>query len=272
MISECLSNINDETDLHLFYNQDSPNKAPPFLICRDKLQKQNNEVQDYILNKNNNKISSLGTYKKYNLNMCNDTLNHKLYTENRNEKISTSYLNDNINNLNNNIVNLDNTYKNLIIHDPNELNKYKADYKQYVSKIDVESDLKQINHIQDKCYNDNYILNRNEGEFKQHKKIYNKEEELMHYMKNKAQKSNKLNKLRKRNEKNTNCMTFNKDSDSDSDNDNDNNMINDNIPLEYNYEHISILQNEKVNYIFNNQDYCRDFECQKQFNNMTRRT
>jgi hypothetical protein len=257
MISECLSNINDETDLHLFYNQDSPNKAPPFLICRDKLQKQNNEVQDYILNKNNNKISSLGTYKKYNLNMCNDTLNHKLYTENRNENISTTYLNNNTINLNNNTIK----------HNPDKLIDREAAYKQYVSKIDVESDLKQINHIRDKCYNDNYILNRNEGEFKQHKKIYNKEEELMHYMKNKAQYSNKLNKLKKIDEKNTQCMTFN--------NDNEYNMINNNhdkAPLEYNYDHISTLQDQNVKCIFNNQDYCRDFECQKQFNNMTRRT
>jgi hypothetical protein len=259
MISECLSNINDETDLHLFYNQESPNKAPPFLICRDKIQKQNKEITDYIVNKNNNgyKISSLGTYKKYNFNMCNDTLNHKLYTENRNENISTTYLNNNAINLNNNTIK----------HNPDKLIDREAAYKQYVSKIDVESDLKQINHIRDKCYNDNYILNRNEGEFKQHKKIYNKEEELMHYMKNKAQYSNKLNKLKKIDEKNTQCMTFN--------NDNEYNMINNNhdkVPLEYNYDHISTLQDQNVKCIFNNQDYCRDFECQKQFNNMTRRT
>lgn len=259
MISECLSNINDETDLHLFYNQESPNKAPPFLICRDKIQKQNKEITDYIVNKNNNgyKISSLGTYKKYNFNMCNDTLNHKLYTENRNENISTTYLNNNTINLNNNTIK----------HNPDKLIDREAAYKQYVSKIDVESDLKQINHIRDKCYNDNYILNRNEGEFKQHKKIYNKEEELMHYMKNKAQYSNKLNKLKKIDEKNTQCMTFN--------NDNEYNMINNNhdkVPLEYNYDHISTLQDQNVKCIFNNQDYCRDFECQKQFNNMTRRT
>jgi hypothetical protein len=258
MISECLRNINDETDLHLFYNQESPNKQPPFLLCKDKIKKQNKEFNDYIVNKNNNgyKISSLGTYKKYNFNMCNDTLNHKLYTENRNEKISTTYLN-------NNNVNLDND---TIKHNPNKLIDRESEYKQYSSQIDIESDLKQINHIRDKCYNDNYILNRNEGEFIKHKKIYNKEEELMHYIKNKAKYSNKLNKLKQRNEKNTNCMTFNKDNDTDNDNNNY-----DNVPLEYNYDHISTLQNQNVNYIFNNQDYCKDFECQKQFNNMTRR-
>ena len=53
MISECLKDIDKATDIDKFYNQESPNKNPPLLICKDKLLKQNKEMSDYKLNVHN---------------------------------------------------------------------------------------------------------------------------------------------------------------------------------------------------------------------------
>lgn len=245
MISECLNDINDETDLHLFYNQESPNKLPPFLICKDKLEKQNWKINDYMLDKTNVNapITKMGTYTRYNYNMCNDTLNHLLYAENRNNSISTEILNNNNNSNNNNSgINFGNNPM----------------YKNYVKNIDIESDLKRFNHTRDKCFNDNYKKTHNNTPFTQHKNIFNKQENLLQDIKEKTH--NNKTKLSDKN----NCIkeedrgSFPKCK---------------NPPLPVNHlRGMGTLVNEPVYYEFSNQEYCKDFPCQKLFNNVTKRS
>ena len=193
MITECLRDINDKTDLDSFYNQESPNKMPPLLICRDKLVKQNNEFEMYMLNQNNI----------------------------QNQSSAGSGL-----------------------------------YEGYSNNIDIDSELKRINHIRDKCFNDNYKINHNEKPFKQHTKIYEKQTKLMNNIKTKS--SNALNKKFTIQD---NCIpkkdrtSFDKC---------------ENPPTPANND--NYINNQSVYYSFNNQDYCKAFPCQKLFHNITRRS
>jgi hypothetical protein len=62
MITECLEDINKPTDLQSFYNQESPYKYPPLLICQDKRYQQNVDVEyNYI----DNRCVSVGNNGKY---------------------------------------------------------------------------------------------------------------------------------------------------------------------------------------------------------------
>ena len=249
MISECLNDINDETDLHLYYNQESPNKLPHLLICKDKLEKQNYEINNYMIDKNNvnAQMTEMGTYTRYNYTLCNDTLNHLLYTEKRNNNISTEILNNNNNNTGTEIIN---DKHNIVGNNPT--------YEKYIKNIDIESELKRFNHTRDKCFNDNYKMKHNNPPFTQHKKIYSKQESLLKYIKEKAQYNK--NKLLSEN----NCIkeedigSFPKCKDP---------------PIPSNHLlGLGPLENEPVYYEFSNEEYCKDFPCQKLFNNMTKRS
>ena len=193
MITECLRDINDKTDLDSFYNQESPNKMPPLLICRDKLIKQNNEVEMYMLNQNNIQNQSTGGAGLY---------------------------------------------------------------AGYADNIDIDSELKRINHVRDKCYNDNYKMNHQEGAFNQHKKIYEQQTNLMNNIKSKS-----TNALNKKFTIQDNCITKKDRTTFDKC---------ENPPIPSNND--NYMNNQSVYYSFNNQEYCKAFPCQKLFHNITRRS
>ena len=238
---------------YLYYNQESPNKLPQFLLCKDKLEKQNWKINNYMLNNNNINapITEMGTYTRYNYDMCNDTLNHLLYKENRNNEISKKILKDNDNNnKNNNIKN--NNINNNINFGNNQM------YNNYVKNIDIESDLKRFNHTRDKCYNDNYKIQHTEQPFTQHSNVYNKQETLLENIKGKNV-YNKTDILKK-----NNCIK---------DEDRGSFPKCKNPPLPVNHlRGLGTLETEPVYYEFSNEEYCRDFPCQKLFNNVTKRS
>jgi len=240
MISECLNDINEQTDLHLYYNQESPNKLPTFITCQDKLEKQNLTANNYMLDKNNINahMHGMGSYTRYNYDMCNDTINHLLYTQNRQNSISTDILNNN-----------------------NNSNKKPTNpkiYKNYVKNIDIESDLKRFNHTRDKCFNDNYKMKHNKLPFTQHKDIYDKQDNLLKDIKQKGNYNKKLLSNK------DNCIK---------EEDRGSFLKCKNPPLPVNHlRGLGTLETEPVYYEFSNQEYCKDFPCQKLFNNVTKRS
>jgi len=193
MISECLRDINDKTELDSFYNQESPNTLPPLLICRDKLVKQNNEVEMYMLNRNNI----------------------------QNQTTSGSEL-----------------------------------YAGYAKNIDIDSELRRINHIRDKCYNDNYKISHQEAPFLQHAKLYEKQTNLLNNIKNKS-----TNALNRNLSNQQNCIPKEDRTDFDKCQ---------NPPIPSNND--TYINSQPVYYSFNNQEFCREFPCQKLFHNITRRS
>jgi hypothetical protein len=238
MISECLNDINEETGLYLYYNQKSPNKLPTFINCKDKLEKQNSNVNNYMLDKVNvnSNMPGMGSYTRYNYDMCNDTLNHLLYTQNRNNDISTKILKENT------------------LKKPTN----PENYENYVKNIDIESDLKQFNHIRDKCFNDNFKNKHNKLPFIQHEDIYNKQNKLLNNIKEKTINNNPLLKTKNNCIKEEDRGSFPKCK---------------NPPLPVNHlRGLGTLTSEPVYYEFSNQEYCRDFPCQKIFNNVTKRS
>ena len=191
MITECLRDINEKTDLDSFYNQESPNNIPPLLICRDKLIKQNNEYEMYNLNKNN----------------------------------------------------IQNQYTPGL-------------YEGYAGNIDIDSELKRINHTRDKCYNDNYKMDHQKAPFNKHSKLYEKQTTLMNNIKGKS--TDALNRKFNIEE---NCIPKKDRTHFD---------VCKNQPQPSNID--NYFKNQSVYYSFNNQEYCKEFPCQKLFHNITRRS
>lgn len=102
MISECLHDINNPTDLNKFFNQESPYKFPHMVICPDEKRNQHNhDVSRYNLDARE-------------LNDCGDPFN---------------------------------------VRNLNDSGLLQAGYSR---KIDLDSELKRINHYDDKCYYDNF--------------------------------------------------------------------------------------------------------------------
>lgn len=232
MISECLRDIDKPTDIHKFYNQESPNKYPSLLICKDKLEKQNRELDNYQLNMYNYGIIN-GTYNRYNYDMCNETLNHKLYMDNKNNRA------------NNNLI------YNYFLDAPTET-PHPINLMNNNKNIDVESELKRINHIRDKCYNDNYKINHDNDSFQNFKKIYENQKTLLTDIKTKT--NTRFNKIPEK------CNgPFEKFE-----------LCNQNDVCYP--KGLYTEENMPVNYRFSNQKYCDGFECQKLFHNTTRRS
>lgn len=102
MISECLNDINNPTQLDSFFNQESPYKYHHLLVCVDK--KRNN---------NNHDISRYNLDARE-LNDCGEPFN---------------------------------------VRNLNDSGLLQAGYSR---KIDLDSELKRINHYDDKCYYDNF--------------------------------------------------------------------------------------------------------------------
>ena len=126
----------------------------------------------------------------------------------------------------------------------------------YARNIDVDSELKRINHVRDKCYNDNYKMNHQEGVFNQHKKIYEQQTNLMNNIKSKS-----TNALNKKFTIQDNCITKKDRTTFDKC---------ENPPIPSNND--NYMNNQSVYYSFNNQEYCKAFPCQKLFHNITRRS
>ena len=51
--TECLKGILNPTELYTFYNQESPNKLPPLIVCNDKLIEQNKLIENHIMDDRN---------------------------------------------------------------------------------------------------------------------------------------------------------------------------------------------------------------------------
>jgi len=139
------------------------------------------------------------------------------------------------------------------------LNGDKFEHK-YIRDVDIESDLYRINLTRDKCYNDNYKMSHENAPFKQHSNIYNKQKTLMNDIKNKSQRmlNNKLplspNCLEKKDRYYFETCQNER-------------------PLPVNHtKGLHSNTNEAVYYRFNNQDYCKDFPCQRLFHNITKRS
>ena len=155
-------------------------------------------------------------------------------------------------------------FKDKLIKQNKEIKNYNLNNEKYKNKyirdVDIESDLFRINLTRDKCYNDNYKMSHKEGPFIQHSNIYDKQETLMNDIKNKSKQSlnNKL-------PLSPNCLPkkdrfyfetcANK------------------TPLPSNHNQgLNSNTNQPVYYRFNNQDYCKDFPCQRLFHNITKRS
>lgn len=202
MINECLHNIHDKTEIETYYNQESPNKMPHLLICKDKLLNQNKKVEEYNL---------------------------------MNQKEGDCILPINIRSH----------------HNATQLQE------GFSKNIDIDSELRRINHYDDKCFYDNYKVNPNN--FKCHQDIFQKQQNDLNYMKGMVNYNLNIdyniddNCLKKQTrfpscpQNNYNPLPKN-----------DKNGINTNL-------------SQSVRYSFNNEGYCRDFACQKLFNNFTKR-
>ena len=131
-------------------------------------------------------------------------------------------------------------------------------YNNYIKNIDIESELKRFNHMRDKCFNDNYKRKHNNMPFTQHTAIYNKQNELLKDIKDKSNYNRKKSLNVDNCIKNEDWGSFPKCK---------------NPPMPVNHlQGTGKLINEPVYYKFSNQEYCRDFPCQKLFNNVTKRS
>ena len=124
--------------------------------------------------------------------------------------------------------------------------------------IDIDSELKRINHYDDKCFYDNYKVNP--SSFKCHQDVFTRQTEGLNYMKGMVN----YNLNVKPNIK-TNCIQnpgmFPRCPQSE------------HTPLAKNHHKgINNNNNQTVKYKFTNEGYCREFACQKLFNNFTKRS
>jgi hypothetical protein len=230
MISECLHDIYDKTDIESFYNQHSPNNMPPLLICQDKLVQQNKDVESYNL-------------------LSNDSARNNNNKNNNNNNKNNNNNNNYLNNLDDDCI--------LPINIRSHTNA--SELQQGFGKnIDIDSELKRINHYDDKCFYDNYKVNP--STFKCHQDVFNRQTEGLNYMKGMVNYN-----LNVEHDIKTNCIQspgmFPRCPQSEF------------APLAINHHKgINNNNNQTVKYRFTNEGYCREFACQKLFNNFTKRS
>ena len=148
MINECLNDFFDRTELDSYFNQESPNKMPPLLICQDKLKQQNDDILNYNL----------------------------LYQEAIRSKPNNPQ--EPFSNMNNSYLNKpDNCILPINVRSQSNAASLQEGYSK---NIDVESELKRINFYNDKCFKDNYKLNP--STFECHTRIFNKQNNGLSYM------------------------------------------------------------------------------------------
>mgnify|MGYP001390137145 CR=1 FL=1 len=155
MISECLKDINEPTNINDFYYQKSPNNQPSLLICNDRFLKQNVQQFNYILDTNSNHNNNDNNYNNRN------NFNNVNNVNNRNNINKPIYIKNQVNS--------------------SELQKF------YSENIDVESELKYINRFNDQCFYDNYKMDfkTNKGLSKHYDKIFKPQEQKINKMKDK---------------------------------------------------------------------------------------
>lgn len=81
MISECLKDLDKPTQLYEFYNQESPYKYPPFLICPDKLKQFNDDISHYYLDSHPIELGG-GHVDTFNVHAKNSASLHEGYARN----------------------------------------------------------------------------------------------------------------------------------------------------------------------------------------------
>ena len=85
--TECLKDINEPTQLYQFYNEESVYKRPPIYVCRDKLEKMNNDINYHMTDSRPISISSNNSN-----NECQQ--NVEIPFNVRNQNSAGSYLHD----------------------------------------------------------------------------------------------------------------------------------------------------------------------------------
>ena len=199
MISECLEDLHEPTDLHLQYELPAKHNQPALMICNDKRTKQNK-----------------------------DTLFH--YTDNRPVRIG-------------------NTERYEIFNVRNLTNSAGALQKGYSRNIDIDSELKRINHYDDKCFQDNYKI---------HPMEVTPEESPLAIHRNTLVHDYQIKRFTTPNK----CI----------DKDSVQNSEFEKCSYLPNLSSVSTNNNEPVYYEFNNEGYVCNYPCQRLFHNQTKRT
>ena len=230
MINQFLQNAYDRTEINSFFNQPSPipPSMPSLIICQDKLVKQNKQIQEYNL------LSS----KNQNQNQDNfANINYSELSKN------------NLNEINNEC---------LLPMNVKSHNNAPELQKGFSANIDVDSELKRINHYDDKCFYDNYKVNPKKfnGCFKE---IFEKQDQGLNYMKGMVNYNLNINL-----DPQNNCVDPIKFPQCPQENNN---------PVPKNHSRgLNNNTNQNVEYQFSNHKFIGGFECQKLFNNFTKRT
>jgi hypothetical protein len=194
MISECLQGINEPTELHKFYSEESVNNMPPLMICQDKRGKQNANIEKHMLDNQPVLLNDVTG--------CEEVFNVR------------------------------------------NLASAGADLQAgYARNIDVDSELKRINYFHDACYYDNYKVNPHtvtpaESRLACHADFFPVYDRRTNKMSLKCLPSQDFKKFE----------------------------VCPNLPK------ADIEKNAPVHYKFSNDNYCRDWPCQRLFHNQTKRS
>mgnify|MGYP001441798194 CR=1 FL=1 len=129
--------------------------------------------------------------------------------------------------------------------------------KGFSDNIDVDSELKRINHYNDKCFYNNYKVKPNK--FNQcFKDVFEKQEDGLNYMKGMINYNLNLNL-----NPDNNCVDPIKFPECPQSNSN---------PVPKNHSRgLNTNTNQNIEYQFSNHKFIGGFECQKLFNNFTKR-
>ena len=205
MNSELLQDFDQPTDLHLHYQLPAQHNQPQFMICDDKLVKQNKNIQFHMLD---NRPVPIGEPP------AKTPSGEVLYNDFnvRNQSSSAGSL-----------------------------------QKGFSRNIDIDSELKRINHYTDKCFQDNYKIHPNEVDASQSALAHHADKLVNTYQVKRyplPQPCLASNQVQQFNE-----CTY--------------------LP---NISSVSTTDNEPVYYEFNNYQYVRDYPCQRLFHNQTKRT
>ena len=230
MISECLKDINEPTNINDFYYQKSPNNQPSLLICNDRFLKQNVQQFNYILDTNSNHNNNDNNYNNRN------NFNNVNNVNNRNNINKPIYIKNQVNS--------------------SELQKF------YSENIDVESELKYINRINNECFYDDYKmdLKNNKALSKHYKKIFKPQEERIKVMKDKIINNSKLY--------DENCLKW---KDVNYFKECNNSELRNSLPIPNDNKSELLINSQKVQYQFHNDKYLNYYPCENLFNNFTKR-
>lgn len=233
-ISECLKDINRPTELNQFYNQETIYKRPPIYVCRDKLEKMNNDIIHHM-------TDSRPVCASNNTELMN--------------KESDNQSNNQSNNKSNNQSNNCGECLELPFNVRNQCSAGTYLHDGFSQSIDVDSHLKGINVYQDSCFHDQYKINPvttpcSESRLPFYSNILVKDYD-------KPSKESVMDAYSRNYSISNKCLT--------------NEEFKKFDPCPNEYENVG-LNKETVLYRFTNDTYCKDWPCQKLFYNSTRRS